>query len=105
VLLPFHPKGLASGVLPSRSRHQPWLEGDFALWELCSRPVSARQTAGLTAGATISISIPFPSGGLGAERRNTGFAKKRRPPGFGKLQRKQEKKIMLLFRRDDAYCL
>lgn len=54
------------------------------------------------AGAAVSILIPFPSGGLGEERRKTGFAK-RRAPGFGRLQRKQEKKLMLLFRSYDAY--
>ena len=71
------PRALHLGGLPSRSCHQPWLEGAFTLWELCSHSVSSRQTAGLAAGATVSILIPFLSGGLGAVRRKMGFAKRR----------------------------
>lgn len=102
----FTPRALhLRGCQASRSRHQPWLEGTSTLWELRSRPVSSCQTTRLAAGATVSILIPFPSGGLGAKRRKTGFAKRRRAPGFSRLQRKQEKKVMLLFRCDEAYCL
>lgn len=84
----------------------PWaLAGaTSALWELCSCPLSALQTFRCAAGATISISVSLLSDGLGAERRQRGFAKRRRDLGFSRLQRKQEKKV-ILFRRDDVYFI
>lgn len=59
------------------AKWKPWLEGGSTLWEVRSHPVSPHHTARLAASTAVSILIPLLSGGLGAERRKSGFAKRR----------------------------